>query len=68
MHVIPLAKSAWLVCTSFGGADGIALEFDRAMREDPDFSRAIGEGYRDRIFVAEITGKVFYDNMICEKQ
>jgi len=28
----------------------------------------MSEGYKDRIFVAEITGKVYSDNMICEEQ
>ena len=68
LHAIPLTKSTWLVCMPFGGADGIALELDRAMSELADFSSGLSEGYCDRIFIAEITGKVFYDNMICEEK
>ena len=68
-HAISVTKSTWLLCTpSACWTVFIALEKTLDGEGDPlNLSHwFFGSSDEDRLFIAEITGNVYYQNLICE--
>ena len=63
-----VTKSTWLLATP-SNCRSVFYTLDRVLKGDVDVFGLFRErSDSDRVFVAEITGDVFYDNLICEEQ